>query len=158
MLLHDSDETAVPDGRRRLNCRQGEAKGATKSSVEGGGGLHIEGKMVKGLGDSSYGQWRERMGKGRVQYGVASPGREVGEGKGGRCLADSGPAAAGTWAVLFVLEQGSGREADRCGRAARCQSAWVKWYLNSLNRFKQTSNHSNFNWSKNNLFMLKSFK
>jgi hypothetical protein len=35
-LLHDSDSTAVPGGRRRLNCSQGEAKGAAMSSFEGG--------------------------------------------------------------------------------------------------------------------------
>jgi hypothetical protein len=32
-LSHDSDEMVVPSGRRRLNRRQGEAKGAVKSSV-----------------------------------------------------------------------------------------------------------------------------
>jgi hypothetical protein len=73
------------------------------------------------------------MGKGRFRYGVTPHGREVWEGKGGRCPADSGPAAAGAWAVLFGTEQGRGRKADRWGQVARCRSAQVKWYLN---RFK----------------------
>jgi hypothetical protein len=67
VLSHDSDETAVPGGWRRLNRKQGEAKGTVKSSVEGGGGSSRGGKKAtKGSGGSSYARRGERMGKGGV--------------------------------------------------------------------------------------------
>jgi hypothetical protein len=84
--------------------------------------------------------------------------------RGGRRRADSGPVAAGAWVASFDKEQGSGRgrEADRWGRAAQCRShvsqTVFKPFQNSLNRFKQTSNHSNFNQSKKDLSLLKNFQ
>jgi hypothetical protein len=65
VLSHDSDETAVPGGRRRLNRRQGEVKSVARSSIEGD--LHAEVKSGEGGSSGSfYGRRGERMGEGSL--------------------------------------------------------------------------------------------
>jgi hypothetical protein len=82
--------------------------------------------------------------------------------RGGGRRANNGPTTVGAWVASFDEEQGRGREVDRWGRAAQCWShvgqTVFKPFQNSLNRFKQTSNHSNFNQSKKDFPCSKIFK
>jgi hypothetical protein len=85
----------------------------------------------------------------------------VEEGEGGPTAARPWRAHAARWRHRSVRNSGRrGRLTSVVGW--QCQLARVKWYSSrfksipcKLNRFKQTSNRSNFNWSKRDLLKLK---